>query len=193
MLSVIGGAMLPHAPQFFTRPETEDRATVERVKAVGAEIGGRPRAMSPDLWISFANGRAEQFFHIAAPPFMIHVGGEARGAFAGHQFHSRAPGEIGFEIVRERYGQDFDPVFSSVAKIDYAIGIPLTHLGIDDPDEAGRSAFLTDAGGNAARFRLPPEQRTALIALDTRAIVAMGAHPLAPFLANMRIERPRRG
>ena len=30
--SVIGGAMLPHAPQFFTMPETEDRATVARVK-----------------------------------------------------------------------------------------------------------------------------------------------------------------
>jgi len=32
--SVIGGAMLPHAPQFFTMPETEDRATVARVKEV---------------------------------------------------------------------------------------------------------------------------------------------------------------
>ena len=29
--SVIGGAMLPHAPQFLTIPETEDRETVERV------------------------------------------------------------------------------------------------------------------------------------------------------------------
>jgi hypothetical protein len=31
MSSVIGGAMLPHAPQFFTMPETEYRDTVERV------------------------------------------------------------------------------------------------------------------------------------------------------------------
>jgi hypothetical protein len=29
--SVIGGAMLPHAPQLFAMPETEDRATVARV------------------------------------------------------------------------------------------------------------------------------------------------------------------
>ena len=41
MSSVIGGAMLPHAPQFFTMPETEDRNTVERVKAAAAEIGTR--------------------------------------------------------------------------------------------------------------------------------------------------------
>ena len=29
MSSVIGGAMLPHAPQFFTLPETEDKNVVE--------------------------------------------------------------------------------------------------------------------------------------------------------------------
>ena len=49
--SVIGGAMLPHAPQFFAMPETEDRATVARVKGVAHEIGSylkaRWRAASP--------------------------------------------------------------------------------------------------------------------------------------------------
>ena len=43
MSSVIGGAMLPHAPQFFTMPETEDRDTVARVKTVAAEIGTPPQ------------------------------------------------------------------------------------------------------------------------------------------------------
>ena len=128
MSSVIGGAMLPHAPQFFTMPETEDRNTVERVKAAAAEIGARLRALRPDLWIIFANDHAEQFFHTAAPPFTIHVGDEAKGEFAGRKFHWRVPGEIGFEIVRQMYAQGFDPAFTSVAKIDYALGIPLTHL-----------------------------------------------------------------
>jgi 2,3-dihydroxyphenylpropionate 1,2-dioxygenase len=59
-------------------------------------------------------------------------------------------------------------------------------------DEASRATFLADAAGYADRFRLTAEQREALIALDTRAIVAMGAHPLVPFLANMQIERQRR-
>src|SRR5271166_3930112 len=53
MSSVIGGAMLPHAPQFFTMPETEDRNTVERVKTAAAEIGTRLRTLRPDLWIIF--------------------------------------------------------------------------------------------------------------------------------------------
>ena len=133
MSSVIGGAMLPHAPQFFTMPETEDRTTVERVKLAAAEIGTRLRALRPDLWIIFANDHVEQFFHTAAPPFTIHVGDEAKGEFAGRQFHWRVPGEIGFEIVREMYDQGFDPAFTSVAKIDYALGIPLTHLDVADP------------------------------------------------------------
>ena len=60
-------------------------------------------------------------------------------------------------------------------------------------DEASRAAFLTDAEGYADRFRLTSAQRTALIGLDTRTIVAMGVHPLVPFLANMQVERQRRG
>ena len=350
MSSVIGGAMLPHAPQFFTMPETEDRGTVERVKAAAAAIAARLKALNPDLWIIFANDHAEQFFHTAAPPFTVHVGDEARGSFAGRQFHWRVPGEIGFEIVRQLYSQGFDPAFTSVAKIDYALGIPLTHLDVTDPvlpiyvnaylppqpttercyafgqavarivtsmglktavlasggmshypgtdryaepdlawdkkalerlaagnlkslagydaaeldasgnvelrcwacaagmlgerkpdvvsfepswhhnyaslgwssppetppaphypsikpelveltvalqglahDEASRAAFLADPEGYADRFRLTSAQRAALIALDTRTIVAMGAHPLVPFLANMQVERQRRG
>jgi 2,3-dihydroxyphenylpropionate 1,2-dioxygenase len=43
------------------------------------------------------------------------------------------PSEIGFEIVRQLYRQNFDPAFTSTAKIDYAIGIPLTHIGHTGP------------------------------------------------------------
>jgi catalytic LigB subunit of aromatic ring-opening dioxygenase len=133
MSSVIGGAMLPHAPQFFTMPETEDRATIERVRAVAAEIGGKLKAMAPDLWIIFSNDHAEQFFHKVAPPFTVHVGDEASGSFAGRMFRWKIQSRIGFELVRQMYRQGFDPAFTSVAKIDYAIGIPLTHLGVSDP------------------------------------------------------------
>jgi 2,3-dihydroxyphenylpropionate 1,2-dioxygenase len=131
--TVIGGAMLSHAPQFFTLPDTEDKKNVEHVRAVAAEIGERLRALQPDLWIIFSNDHAEQFFHQAAPPFTIHVGGEAKGEFAGRKFHWKIPSEIGFELVRALYRQNFDPAFTSTAKIDYAIGIPLTHLGHAGP------------------------------------------------------------
>ena len=131
--SVIGGAMLPHAPQFFTMPETEDRDTVERVRAMAAEIGAKLRTLTPQLWIIFSNDHAEQFFHQAAPPFTIHAGGAAEGRFAGRNFRWKVPSEIGLELVRQLYRQGFDPAFTSVAKIDYAMGIPLTHLGVENP------------------------------------------------------------
>src|SRR5499433_4398048 len=131
--TVIGGAMLPHAPQFFTLPPTEDRANVDRVRGVAAKIGDKLRELRPYLWIIFSNDHAEQFFHSVAPPFTVHVGGSADGHFAGHDFHWEIPSTIGFELVRQLYRQGFDPAFSSTAKIDYAIGIPLTHLGVEDP------------------------------------------------------------
>jgi 2,3-dihydroxyphenylpropionate 1,2-dioxygenase len=133
MSTVVGGAMLPHAPQFFTMPETEDKKTVEQVRAVAKTIGDKLKALKPDLWIIFSNDHAEQFFHNTAPPFTVHVGGEASGEFAGRNFHWKIPSEIGFELVRQLYRQNFDPAFTSTAKIDYAIGIPLTHIALTEP------------------------------------------------------------
>src|ERR1700756_4449214 len=133
MSTVIGGAMLPHAPQFFTMPETEDKKNVEHVREVAADVGKKLRALQPDLWIIFSNDHAEQFFHATAPPFPVPVGGGASGDFAGRKFHWKIPSEIGFEIVRHLYRQNFDSAFTSTAKIDYAIGIPLTHLGHTGP------------------------------------------------------------
>jgi 2,3-dihydroxyphenylpropionate 1,2-dioxygenase len=54
-----------------------------------------------------------------------------------------------------------------------------------------RAQYLADAGAFADRFRLPPDQREALIKLDLSSIVKMGAHPLAPFLAQLQIRRLR--
>jgi 2,3-dihydroxyphenylpropionate 1,2-dioxygenase len=114
-------------------PDTEDKENVAKVRAVAADIGERLRALKPDLWIIFSNDHAEQFFHTSAPPFTVHVGGKADGEFAGRKFHWKIPSEIGFELVRQLYRQNFDPAFTSTAKIDYAIGIPLTHIGHTGP------------------------------------------------------------
>ncbi|MDG2077154.1 MAG: hypothetical protein P8J24_11405, partial [Arenicellales bacterium] len=115
--TILGGAMLPHAPQFFTLPDTEDKKTVARVQQTAADIGEQLRALQPDLWIIFSNDHAEQFFHQVAPAFTLHVGGEANGEFAGHAFHWDVPGAIGLELVRRLYRLGFDPAFTSTAKI----------------------------------------------------------------------------
>lgn len=131
--NVLGGALLPHAPQFFTQPDTERKEIIASVQKVAADIGRGLKALKPDLWIVIANDHAQQFFHNCAPPFTIHVGGEAYGEFAGRKFHYVVAGEVGFALVRELYRSGFDPAFTSTAEIDYALGIPMTHLGIEDP------------------------------------------------------------
>src|ERR1700747_1806786 len=103
MSTVIGGAMLPHAPQFFTMPDTEDKALVAHVREVAAGIGDKLRALDPDLWIIFSNDHAEQFFHNACPAFPVHAGGEAHGEFAGRKFHWQVPSEMRFLVVALPY------------------------------------------------------------------------------------------
>lgn len=131
--AIVGGAMLPHAPQFFTRPETEDKATIASVQQVAARIGERLRALKPDVWVCASNDHAFQFFQHVAPPFTFHVGGRATGEFAGRKFSYRVASELSFRLVRALYRMGFDPAFSSTAQVDYALGIPLSHTGVDGP------------------------------------------------------------
>jgi 2,3-dihydroxyphenylpropionate 1,2-dioxygenase len=56
-----------------------------------------------------------------------------------------------------------------------------------------RALYIADAATYADQFKLSEAQRQALIALDLPAIVAMGAHPLVPFLANLQVQRLRAG
>ena len=168
--SVIGGAMLPHAPQFFTMPETEDRATVERVKAAAAEIGARLKAMAPDLWIIFSNDHAEQFFHrggAALHRSMSATRRAARSPAASSAGRSRA--RSASNSSGRLYRQGFDPAFTSTAKIDYAIGHPAhpsRHRGPGSADLRQRlpAAAADDRallrlwpGGGADRHRDGPE------------------------------------
>ena len=131
--AVLGGALLPHAPQFFTRPDSEDKETIARVERIGATIGEELTRLRPDIWLTVSNDHAQQFFLDCAPPFVFHVGGEARGTFAGRAFRYTIASEIAFALVRSLSRLGFDPAFTSTAAVDYALGIPLTHLGVQAP------------------------------------------------------------
>ena len=198
MSTVIGGAMLPHAPQFFTMPDTEDKKNVEHVREVAADIGNRLRALKPDLWIIFSNDHAEQFFHNAAPPFTVHVGGEATGDFAGRKFHWKIPSEIGFEIVRQLYRQNFDPAFTSDgqdrlcdrhsadASRPYRAGAADLRQCLSAAAAHHGTLLCLRPGGRAHRDRARPQDRGAL----ERRHVAFSRHrPL--FQSGARLGQPR--
>jgi 2,3-dihydroxyphenylpropionate 1,2-dioxygenase len=133
MPGIVGGVMMPHAPQFFTLPDTEDKATVERVRLKAGEIGRRLAAESPDIWIVIANDHANQFLLHCTAPFTLHMGESVRGAFAGHDFEHRVPSALSLALIQHLQQEGFDPAFSSTAEIDYAFGIPLSFLGVTQP------------------------------------------------------------
>jgi len=170
--AVLGGALLPHAPQFFTRPASEDQETIARVERVAATIGVQLAALQPDVWLTVSNDHAQQFFLDCAPPFVFHVGGEARGTFAGKNFRYPIASEIAFALVRSLYRLGFDPAFSSTAAVDYALGIPLAHLGVQAPIlPLFVNAYLPPQPAIERCYAFGQAIATALGALGVKAVV----------------------
>jgi len=52
-----------------------------------------------------------------------------------------------------------------------------------------RAEYLKNPERYADRFNLAPEQRLALIKMDVPAMLAMGTHPLVPFLARLNLDQ----
>ncbi len=130
---ILGGAFLPHAPQFFTQPETEDMATIERVRSLARDIGDKLRALDPDVWIMIANDHANQFFLQCTPAFAFHVGAVVEGTFAERSFSYAVDSKTSLDLVRYLQVEGFDPAFTSTAEMEYSAAIPLDHLGVDAP------------------------------------------------------------
>src|SRR5436305_453289 len=76
---IVGAAIVPHAPQFLTLPETEDKAQVARVNAAMRDIGDRFRALDPDLVIVISNAHCDDFVVRCVPAFALHCGTRADG------------------------------------------------------------------------------------------------------------------
>ncbi len=131
--SVVGGVCMAHAPQFFTLPETEDKATVDRVRGLAEANGERLAALRPDAYVIIANDHANQFLLRCVPPFALHRGAEAVGSFAGREFRYDVAHEASTGLIRYLQDEGFDPAFTSNAALDYAFGIPLTFLGLEGP------------------------------------------------------------
>lgn len=133
MKGVLGGALVPHAPQFFSLPDTEDKAIVDRVRIGLGEVGARLAALRPDFWIVIANDHANQFLLHCTPPFCFHLGADVGGSFAGRDFHFSIASDAAMRLMRHMQDEGFDPAFTNNAEIDYAFGIPLTFLGVTAP------------------------------------------------------------
>jgi 2,3-dihydroxyphenylpropionate 1,2-dioxygenase len=125
---IVGAAAVPHAPQFFTLPDTEDHDQVQRVHDCMAGVGERLRALAPDVVVVVANDHLDNFALHCVPSFTVHCGPEARGTFAGRDFAWPIATDPAAGILRSLQGQGFDPAYTMNATIGYEFGIPLSYL-----------------------------------------------------------------
>lgn len=130
-VGIVGGAAVPHAPQFFTLPPTEDHDQVARIEAEMGRIGDRLRALEPDVVVIVANDHLENYVLHCVPSFTVHCGVEATGSFAGHDFRWPVASATAGALVEGLQARSFDPAFTLTATIGYEFGIPLTFLGFD--------------------------------------------------------------
>jgi len=132
-VGIVGGVCMAHAPQFFTLPPTEDKATVDRVRRLARANGKRLKALKPDVYVTISNDHANQFVLHCVPPFAIHRGAVVRGTFAGRTFEHEIASGAATDMIRYLYEEGFDVSFTSTAEAEYSLGIPLDFLGIDGP------------------------------------------------------------
>ena len=125
---IVGAAIVPHAPQFLTLPETEDHAQVARVNAAMRELGDRFRALDPDLVIVISNAHCDDFVVRCVPAFAVHCGARAEGS-GGHSGWWPIDGAAGYALMRELLDLGFDPAFTLDARLGTAFTIPLEFCG----------------------------------------------------------------
>ncbi len=127
---VVGGVAAPHAPQFFTLPDTEDHAQVARIEAAMTEMGRRLLDMKPDAVVVVANDHLENFMLQVSPSFTVLRGPVAKGSFAGRDYSWPVHSEGATKLILDLQDQGFDPAVSLNAPIGYEFGIPMTFLGL---------------------------------------------------------------
>ncbi len=125
---IVGAAIVPHAPQFLSLPDTEDHAQVVRVNAAMRKIGDRFRALDPDLVIVISNAHCDDFVVRCVPAFAIHCGARAEGS-GGHNGWWPIDGAAGYALMRELLDLGFDPAFTLDARLGTAFTIPLEFCG----------------------------------------------------------------
>lgn len=127
---IVGVAAVPHAPQFLSRPDTEDLEQVERVRAVMAEAGARLRSLEPDCIIVISNDHGDHFVTHSVPPFCVHAADTADGMHK-HRGPWRVDDSMGYALVGAMEEESFDLAFTLGAKLPTAFTIPYEFMGFD--------------------------------------------------------------
>ena len=149
---IVGGAIVPHAPQMLSLPPTEDAEQVSRVRQAMFEIGEGLRALEPDLVIVLSNDHGDEYVLHSVPPFVVHCGDAADGK-GKHAGRWQLAGEVGYDVLQALYEEGFDPAFSLTAPVATCFTIPYEFMGY------GRDAPFLPVFVNSYVPPQPPTER----------------------------------
>lgn len=133
---IVAAAIVPHAPQLLSMPETEDLDQVARVKAKMQQIGDEMRALEPDLIVVISNSHGEELVVDCVPALMIHCGDRANGA-GKHKGRWQVDGEAGQQLTSLMMDEGFDPAFTFSNDLGTSFTVAYEYCGF-----ARESAFL---------------------------------------------------
>ena len=125
MGQIVAAGATVHAPQFFTRPPSEDLKQLDAGMAAMAELG---RTMfddtKPDAVIILGSDHLETFFLSAVPTFAIISGERANAQFAGRSYSPRIHMGLAEDLLNQLVRSDFDMVYSQDALLGHAFATP---------------------------------------------------------------------
>ncbi len=142
-----GRRLRPHAPQFLSRPDTEDLDQVERVRIAMAQAGERLRALRPDCIIVLSNDHGDHFVTHSVPAFCVHAAAHADGMHK-HRGEWALDPSMGYGLVRAMEQEGFDLAYTLSARLPTAFTIPYEFMGF------GRDVPMTPVFVNAY---VPPQ------------------------------------
>ncbi|HEY3743893.1 MAG TPA: hypothetical protein VGL53_28815 [Bryobacteraceae bacterium] len=124
MGQIVAAGATAHAPQFFTRPPSEDPAQLDAGIAAMRLLGHQMLdETKPDAVIVIGSDHLETFFLSAVPTFAVIGGERTRAAFAGRSYdlpcHPMAEDLLGHLI-----DSGFDMVYSQDAELGHAFAAP---------------------------------------------------------------------
>ena len=125
---VVGAAIVAHAPQFLSLPDSEDHAQIARCKAAMQKVGDGLRSLEPDLVIVISNCHGEEMVLDSVPAFAIHRADRAAGT-GRHAGWWKVDGDAGHQLVCNLYDEGFDPAFTMDLEVGTAFTIAYEFCG----------------------------------------------------------------
>lgn len=128
MGEILYGLGVPHAPQFVTRPATEDADQLAAIDEAYAELHDEIHRAAPDAIILISNDHLENYFLDNVPPFLAVVGESAEGSFGGRSVTVKVAANLARKFLYHSLDRGFDLSFSYRFELGHSFLVPLIYL-----------------------------------------------------------------